>query len=147
MQTVHDYWPVQQSVVCVCLPVCVCVCVRARVEILNKRDGKIHVDISSVWSVSHLIEDSGVRRGTRTAIAAFEEARVASLQRKRAVRKHQVVSSTNTAWPCDRCNKVCSSRIGLFAHRPTGTHRWSSASYSTVQSMCVEIINCEVNHL
>jgi len=53
----------------------------------------------------------------RSAIAAFEEARVASLQRKRAARKHQVVSSTNTAWPCDRCDKVCSSRIGLFANR------------------------------
>jgi len=63
--------------------------------------------------------DRGQWRSTcRTAIAAFEEARVASLQRKRAARKHQVVS-TNTAWPCDRCNKVCSSRIGLFAQRRT----------------------------
>ena len=56
--------------------------------------------------------DRGQWRSTcRTAIAAFKEARVASLQRKRAARKHQVVSSTNMAWPCDRCNKVCSSRI------------------------------------
>ena len=39
--------------------------------------------------------DRGQWRSTcRTAIAAFEEARVASLQRKRAARKHQVVSST-----------------------------------------------------
>jgi len=42
--------------------------------------------------------DRGQWRSTyRTAIAAFEEARVASVQRKWAARKHQIVSSTNTA--------------------------------------------------
>ena len=43
--------------------------------------------------------DRGQWRSTcLTAIATFEEARVASLQRKWAVRKHQIISNTNTAW-------------------------------------------------
>ena len=53
----------------------------------------------------------------RAAVAAFEEAWVATLERKWAARKRQVVVNISTAWPCDRCNKVCTSRIGLFAHR------------------------------
>jgi len=78
--------------------------------------------------------DRGQWRSTcRTTIAAFEEARVVSLQWKRAAGKHQVVSSTNTAWPCDRCNKVCSSRTGLLAmHRPTRRTYLSSMKQSVV---------------
>jgi len=59
------------------------------------------------------------RTTCQSAIAAFEETRVAELDRKRAARKQQAVDITGTVWPCDRCNKICSSRIGLFAHRRT----------------------------
>ena len=59
------------------------------------------------------------RTTCQSVIAAFEETRVAELDRKRAARKQQAVNITGTAWPCDSCNKICSSRIGLFAHRRT----------------------------
>ena len=51
------------------------------------------------------------------ATASFEESRIAELDRKRAARKQQVINTTGTVWPCDRCSRTCSSRIGLFAHR------------------------------
>ena len=59
------------------------------------------------------------RTTCQSAIQSFEKTRVAELERKRAARKHQAVNITGTAWPCDRCNKICSSRIELFAHRRT----------------------------
>ena len=59
------------------------------------------------------------RTTCQSVIAAFEETRVAELDRKRAARKQKAVNITDTAWPCDRCNKICSSCIGLFAHRRT----------------------------
>jgi len=57
------------------------------------------------------------RTTCQSAIAAFEETRVAELVGKRAARRQQAVNITGTAWPCDRCNKICSSSIGLFTHR------------------------------
>ena len=44
-------------------------------------------------------------------------------------------SSTPPArvWPCDRCSRTCSSRIGLFAHQRT--YRWHNPSYSMVHSV------------
>jgi len=63
------------------------------------------------------------RSTCRTAIAALRKAGLPVYRGNEggrgAAHKHQVISSTNTAWPCDRCNKVCSSRIELFAHRHT----------------------------
>ena len=53
----------------------------------------------------------------QAAVAAFEEIWVATLERKWAAHKRQVVINISMAWPCDRCDKVCTSRIGLFAHR------------------------------
>jgi len=32
--------------------------------------------------------------------------------------------SNLSAWPCDSCSRVCSSRIGLHAHQQT--HRWQA---------------------
>ena len=52
----------------------------------------------------------------QSATTSFEESRVAELDRKRAARKQQVINTTGTVWPCDRCSRTCSSRIGLFAH-------------------------------
>ena len=57
------------------------------------------------------------RTTCQSAIEAFDETPVAELDRKRAAGKQQAVNIIGTAWPCDRCNKICSSRIGLFAHR------------------------------
>jgi len=59
------------------------------------------------------------RTTCQSAIASFEESRVAELDRKRAARKQLVINTTSTVWPCDRCSRTCSSRIGLFAHRHT----------------------------
>ena len=59
------------------------------------------------------------RTTCQSATASLEESRVAELDRKRAARKQQVINTTGTVWPCDRCSRTCSSRIGLFAHRRT----------------------------
>ena len=67
----------------------------------------------------HLIEHSGAPCACQSATASFEESRVAELDRKRAARKQQVINTTGTVWPCDRCSRTCSSRIGLFARRRT----------------------------
>ena len=41
------------------------------------------------------------------------------LEHKRAVRKGVQPRSNLSAWPCDNCSRVCSSRIGLHAHQQT----------------------------
>jgi len=53
------------------------------------------------------------------ATASFEELRIAELDRKQAARKQQVINTTGTVWPHDRCSRTCSSQIGLFAHQRT----------------------------
>jgi len=51
------------------------------------------------------------------AVEQFEDARVAVLQQKRAVRKGEAQSTSNLgAWPCDSCSRICHSRIGLYTH-------------------------------
>jgi len=59
------------------------------------------------------------RTTCQSATASFKESRVVELDRKRAARKQQVINTTGTVWPCDRCSRTCSSRIVLFAHRRT----------------------------
>jgi len=49
-------------------------------------------------------------------IAEFEAARVEALQDKRARRKQTVHTG---ALACQSCPRICSSRIGLFAHMKT----------------------------
>jgi len=51
-------------------------------------------------------------------VEQFEDARVAVLQHKRAVRKGEAQPTSNLgAWPCDSCPKICHSRIGLYTHQ------------------------------
>jgi len=50
------------------------------------------------------------------AVTQFEDSRVEALEHKRAVRKGAQPRSNLSAWPCDSCSPVCSSRIGLHAH-------------------------------
>ena len=59
------------------------------------------------------------RTTCQSATALFEESRVAELDRKRAARKQQVINTTGTVWPHDRCSRTCSSQIGLFTRRRT----------------------------
>jgi len=54
----------------------------------------------------------------REAIDEFEEVRVAALEHKHAVRSASLCTAAG-AWPCDRCPKICQSRIGLYAHQRT----------------------------
>jgi len=73
----------------------------------------------------------------QSATASFEESRVAELARKRAARKQQVINTTGTVWPCDRCSRSCSSRIGLFAHRRTHPSVTQSAVFDGALHVCV----------
>jgi len=69
------------------------------------------------------------------AIDKFKETRVATFERKRAARKYGVQSGSHVGvWPCDSCSRICTSRIGLYAHQ--WTQMTSNPSISTVQSMC-----------
>ena len=71
------------------------------------------------------------------ATASFEESRVAELDRKRAARKQQVINTTGTVWPCDRCSRTCSSRIGLVAHRRPHPSVTQSAVFDDALHVCV----------
>jgi len=75
---------------------------------------------------SALGDDAQDRSAWRTlcheAVTQFEDSRVEALEHKRAVRKRAQPHSYLSAWPCDSCPSVCSSRIGLHAYQQT--HRW-----------------------
>ena len=63
---------------------------------------------------------SAWRSQYREAIDKFEETHVAALEHKLAVRKNSASLCTAAgACPCDRCHKICQSRIGLYAHQCT----------------------------
>jgi len=72
---------------------------------------------------SALGDDTQDRSAWRTlcheAVTQFEDSRVEALAHKRAVRKGAQPRSNLSAWPCDSCPRVCSSRIGLHAHQQT----------------------------
>ena len=72
---------------------------------------------------STLGDDTQDRSAWRTlcheAVTQFEDSRVEALAHKRAVRKGVQPRSNLSAWPCDSCRRVCSSRIGLHAHQQT----------------------------
>ena len=98
---------------------------------LNLKQCGINVD--SLCSAA--LNRTAWRSHCREAIDDFEEARVAALEHKRAVRKGSVSSSNTGAWPCDRCKKICQSRIGLYAHQRT--HRWHDLSIDSVVRVCL----------
>jgi len=96
---------------------CVCVCKRPQCGPLRRYKDTVNVNMKRCGlqskSLSTAVLDRAQWRTTcQSVIAAFEETRVAELDRKRAARKQQAINITGTAWPCDRCNKICSSRIG-----------------------------------
>jgi len=72
---------------------------------------------------SALGDDTHDRSAWRTlcheTVTQFEDSRVEALAHKRAVRKGAQPRSNLSAWPCDSCYRVCSSRIGLHAHQQT----------------------------
>ena len=75
---------------------------------------------------SALGDDTQDRSAWRTlcheAVTQFDYSRVEALEHKRAVRKGVQPRSNLSAWPCDSCSRICSSRIGLHAH-PTNSRR------------------------
>jgi len=77
---------------------------------------------------SALGDDTQDRSAWRTlcheAVTQFEDSQVEALEHKRAARKWAQPRSNLSAWPCDSCSRVCSSRIGLHAHQQT--HRWQA---------------------
>ena len=67
---------------------------------------------------------SGWRSTCRAAVAEFEAARVEALHDKRARRNQGVHTG---ALACSSCPRICSSRIGLFAHVKTHP-KWNNLS-------------------
>ena len=80
---------------------------------------------------------SGWRSTCRPAVAEFEAARVEALQDKRARRKQAIHTGV---WACLSCPRICSSRIGLFAHMKTHP-KWSNPSARRC-SPCVCVCVC-----
>jgi len=75
---------------------------------------------------------SSWRSECHQAIDKFEETRE-TLERKRAASKYGVQPGSHVGvWPCDSCSRICTSRIGLYAHQRTHP---SNPSISTVQSI------------
>jgi len=58
-------------------------------------------------------------------ISGFEENRTNALDAERQARKTGNVN-TATSWTCDVCQRLCTSRIGLFAHRGLRRNRRSN---------------------
>ena len=85
----------------------------------------LSVTYEAVCSIdpSALGDDTQDRSAWRTlcheSVTQFEDSRVEALEHKRAVRKGAQPRSNLSAWPCDSCSRVCSSRIGLHAHQRT----------------------------
>ena len=96
---------------------------------------------------------SNCRSQCQEAVKPFEDARVAVLQHKRAVRKGEAQPTSNLgAWPCDSCSRICHSRIGLYCtarfgsvqpvHPPTRAlmiTMTTDPSTSTAQSMSMTL--------
>ena len=74
------------------------------------------------WVTTLGIAQSAWKTLCHEAVTQFEDSRVEALANKRAVRKGAQPRSNLSAWLCDSCSSVCSSRIGLHAHQQT--HRW-----------------------
>jgi len=75
------------------------------------------IDPSALGDVTQ--DRSAWRTLCHEAVTQFEHSRVEALEHKRAVRKGVKPRSNLSAWPCDSCSRVCSSRIGLHAHQQT----------------------------
>ena len=60
------------------------------------------------------------RSDVRSGVKSFEENRRVVAKEKRRKRKEQLVTTNNTAsqtFICQKCSRVCKSRIGLFSHQ------------------------------
>jgi len=74
---------------------------------------------------SAALNRSSWRMERHQAIEKFEETHVATLEHKRAARKYGVQPGSHVGvWPCDSCSRICTSRIGLYAHQRI--HRWQA---------------------
>ena len=75
---------------------------------------KVNVKQCSIDPLA-LGDDTQDRSAWRTlcheAVTQFKDSRVEALEHKRAVRKGAQPCSNLSAWPCDSCPCVCSSRI------------------------------------
>ena len=132
----------KRAVKCVCVCVCVCVSKRPQCGPVRRYKDTVKTNMKRCGprpkSLSTAPFDRAQWRTTcQSATASFEESRVAELVRKRAARKQQVINTTGTVWPCDRCSRTCSSRIGLVAHRRPHPSVTQSAVFDGALHVCV----------
>ena len=97
----------------VCLSVCSSVCITENMKKCEMQPSTLSIDSQ---------DRSNWRSQCQEAVKQFEDARVAVLQHKRAVRKGEAQPTSNLgAWPCDSCSRICHSRIGLYTHQLQST--------------------------
>jgi len=98
---------------------------------------------------STLISDMQDRSTWRTlchdVVGRFEDLRVEALEHKRAVRRVIQPPSNLSAWRCDSCFRVCSSRFGLHANSSMTSDpsfRWR-IPYHVCLSVCLCVSVCQ----
>ena len=78
---------------------------------------------------------SNWRSQCQEAVKQFEDARVAVLQHKCAVRKGEAQPSNLGAWSCDSCSRICHSRIGLYTHQLQSTQNKPNIVTTSTQTV------------
>ncbi|XP_076453097.1 uncharacterized protein LOC143288463 isoform X2 [Babylonia areolata] len=83
---------------------------------LKKALGACHIDHRQ-WSAVAADRETW-RRTIHQAVSSFENNRRASLEDKRRRRKNHDAAAANPdqTFPCNRCGRLCFSRIGLVSH-------------------------------
>jgi len=77
-----------------------------------------NIDLGSLTSATS--DRSSWRTLCHKAVTEFEDTHVAALVHKPAVRKFDAQPSSGFGvWPCNSWSRVCSFRIGFFAHQKT----------------------------
>ena len=100
---------------------------------------KVNLKQCGIDPSSALGDDTQDRSAWRTlcheAVTQFEDSRVEALAHKRAVRKGAQPRSNLSAWPCDSCPRVCSSRIGTPRPSTNSPMTYDLSFFSTAQSV------------
>ena len=97
-------------------------CVRACVCVDVCLWGELGVALLTKLAVYQALVLSTLLYGCEYRVLSFEESRVAEPDRKRAARKQQVIDTTGTVWPCDRCSKVVNLVCNVVEQQKPNTH-------------------------
>ena len=76
-------------------------------------------DISNLTWDSTASDRAKWRRLCHRSLDKFESRRIANLEDRRARRKDPTSAQKSTVETCEHCGRMCTSKIGMFAHQPS----------------------------